>query len=140
MGNIIESRFFSFEKKAALLKPIIFCNQSKEIDDTAFSINILLAEKLIKIKSNRRTIRIEKCLRDVLDSLPAEVTIKDFDVLFNPDYQIDILKIMVTVCKMKPFNILWPGKYENGALVYAQEGFQDFKVFNIEDYDVTCII
>ena len=60
--------------------------------------------------------------------------------MFNPYYKVDVLKIMVDACKRKPFSIVWPGKYEDGKLFYAEEGYPDFKVFRVEEYDVTCIV
>ena len=49
------------------------------------------------------------------------VVIKDFDVMFNPEYKVDVLKIMVDACKRKPFSIIWPGKCEDGKLFYMEE-------------------
>ena len=58
----------------------------------------------------------------------------------HPDYAIDVLRIMVTIAKTKPFSLIWPGKFEEGKLVYAEEGFQDYKVFDVNKYEITCII
>ncbi|MDU6263680.1 MAG: BREX-3 system P-loop-containing protein BrxF [Anaerocolumna aminovalerica] len=140
MGAIIQARDFSPEKHAGLLKPIIYCCPYGNVESEAISINVLLAEKLVKFRPNRRTMRLEHCFSQVLDSLPDGVIIKDFDVMFNPEYQVDLLKLMVTVCKKKPFSIIWPGKCDDGMLFYAEEGYQDYKLFSIEDYDVTCIV
>lgn len=140
MGAIIQARDFSSEKQAGLLKPIIYCCPYGNVESEAISINMLLAKKLVKLRPTRRTMRLEQCFSQVLDTLPDGVTIKDFDVMFNPEYQVDLLKIMVMTCKIKPFSIVWPGKCEDGLLFYAEEGYPDYKVFSIEDYDVTCIV
>ena len=83
---------------------------------------------------------MERCFNQVILGLPDGAVIKDFDVLFNPDYQVDVLKIFVTACKQKTFSVLWPGRLEDGKLFYAEEGFPDYKVYNIGDYDITCIV
>ena len=140
MGVIIQAGTFSLEKQAGLLKPIIYCCPCRGLESEAISINLLLAEKLVKFQSNRRTMRLEQCFNQVLDTLHNGVLIKDFDVMFNPVYQVDLLRIMVVACKIKPFSIIWPGKCEDGKLFYAEEGYPDYKVFNIEDYDCTCIV
>lgn len=140
MGAIIQARYFSPEKQAGLLKPIIYCCPYGNVEREAISINVLLAEKLVEFQPNRRTIRLEQCFSQVIDTLPDGVTIKDFDVMFNPEYQVDLLKLMVMACKKKPFSIIWPGKCKNGMLFYAEEGYQDYRMFSIEDYDVTCIV
>lgn len=140
MGVIIKERDFYPEKQEWIMKPIIYCTFIDKVEKEAVSINKLLAEKLIKFQPNRRTMRLEQCFNQVLNTLPDGVVIKDFDVMFNPKYQVDIIKIMITACKKKPFSIIWPGKCEDGKLFYAEEGYSDYKVFNLENYDVTCIV
>lgn len=140
MGACILARTFSLEKQAGLLKPIIYCCPYSNIETETKSINIALAESLVKYKANRRTMQLEKCFMRVLNTFPDEVIIKDFDVMFNPAYQVDVLKIMITAYKKKPFSVIWPGTFDGGKLYYAEEGYLDYKVFNVEDYDVTCIV
>lgn len=140
MGTIIPARKFSKDNVSGLLKPIIYCCPFEGITDTAVSISLLLAEKLASCKSSRRTMRIETFFNQILDQLPDGTVIKDFDVMFNPEYKVDVLKIMIVACKKKAFSIVWPGKYEDGKLFYAEDGYQDFKVFSVEEYDVTCIV
>lgn len=140
MGVIIRARDYLPEKQMGMLKPIIFCVPSKEIAEKVVSVNKALAEELIKVRPNRRTVQLERCFNQVISGLPDGAVIKDFDVLFNPDYQVDVLKIFVTACKQKTFSVLWPGRPEGGKLYYAEEGFPDYKIYNIGDYDITCIV
>ena len=139
MAVIVRTHEMSEPNIARLPQPIIYC-QSNFIDDKAVSLNIPLSVILAAIKPNRRTIRLEQCFRQVLDGLPVNPLIRDFDVLFNPDYEVDILQIMASIGKSKPYQVIWPGRYEKDRLVYAEEGYMDYKVFNLEKYDVTCVI
>ncbi|MEG0835386.1 MAG: BREX-3 system P-loop-containing protein BrxF [Christensenellaceae bacterium] len=123
-----------------LLKPIIYCCPNKAVIDQAVSLNKELAQALILYKSKRRTMQIEKCFAEVIDKLPDESIIKDFDVLFNPDYKVDVLKIMINTCKAKPFGVIWPGNIDDNRLTYAEEGYIDYKTYDVNDYDITCII
>ena len=140
MGTVIPARRFSNDNISGLLKPIIYCGPYENITDEAVSVNLPLAEKLAGCRPNRRTVQIETFFNQILSQLPADSVIKDFDVMFNPYYKVDVLKIMVDACKRKPFSIVWPGKYEDGKLFYAEEGYPDLKVFRVEEYDVTCIV
>jgi hypothetical protein len=139
MGTIIQERDYRPENQAGMLKPIIYCVTSKEMAD-AVSINKMLAEELIKVRKNRRTMQLERCLSQVISKLPDGAVIKDLDVLFNPEYQVDVLKMLVTVCKQKTFSVIWPGRMDGEKLFYAEEGFPDYKSYNISDYDITCIV
>lgn len=140
MGTIIPARKFSKDNVSGLLKPIIYCCPYEGVADTAVPINLLLAEKLAGCRPNRRTMRIETFFNQILDQLPDGTVIKDFDVMFNPEYKVDVLKIMIVACKKKAFSVVWPGMYDDGKLFYAEDGYQDFKVFSVEEYDVTCIV
>jgi hypothetical protein len=140
MGVIIQALSFSSDEQAGLLKPIIYCCQNVELESIGISINLLMAEKLLEFEPNRRTMLLERCFSQILETLHDGVLIQDFDVMFNPEYQVDLLSLMISACKKKPFSIIWPGRYEDGKLIYAEIGYSDYKVFKIEDYDVTCIV
>ena len=140
MGTVIKARELSVLAKGGLQKPIIYCSPGRNIIESAVPINVELAKRLSAVKQSRRTMRMEQILQQLLDTLPDNVKIKDFDVLFNPVYEVDVLKIMSSLAKAKAFSIVWPGKYEDEKLIYAEEGYRDYKVFEIKNYDVTCVI
>ena len=140
MGVIITARKFSPQNQAGLLKPIVYCCLYEGITEHAVSINLELAQALKTFKPKRRTMQIERCFADILSKLPDGVVLKDFDVLFNPDYKVDVMKMMVNTCKAKPFSIIWPGTFDGTRLVYAEEGFQDYKTYDVSAYDITCIV
>lgn len=140
MGKVLNRASFQAAQRSGLLKPIIYCGGSADAENEAKPINMALAKELEALRPKRRTIQLETCFNHVLDSLPDNAVIKDFDVMFNPAYKVDVLKILVASCKRKPFSVIWPGRYEDGKLFYAEEGCPDYKVFDINDYDVTCVI
>ena len=140
MGRIICSLSLSNSEQTRLQKPIIYCYPENNVVDSAVPINYALAKKLSILKLKQRTMRLAACFEEILKTLPDNTVIKDFDVMFNPDYKVDVLRIMVDACKRKPFSIIWPGKCEDGKLFYAEDGYPDFKTFSVEEYDVTCTI
>ena len=140
MGVIITARNFSPQNQAGLLKPIVYCCPYAGVTEHAVAIDLELAQALKAIKPKRRTMQIERCFADILSKLPDGVVLKDFDVLFNPDYKVDVMTMMVNTCKAKPFGILWPGTYDGTRHVYAEEGFQDYKTYDVSSYDITCIV
>lgn len=140
MGVIIQARKFSPQNQTGLLKPIVFCCPYEGVTEGAVSLNKELAQVLMTYRPERRTMLIEMCFREMIAELPEGVILKDFDVLFNPDYKVDVMKIMVNACKGNPFSIIWPGTFDGERLVYAQEGYQDYRRYAIDDYDITCIV
>ena len=140
MGIIIQKKDFRILDKASLLKPIIHCSPDEWVLNSAFSLNVPLAERLLVIKSKRRAMRMAQCFQQILSGLSDNIIIKDFDVMFHPDYQIDVLRLLIEQYKVKPFEVIWPGRYEDGRLIYAEEGYRDYKVFEISKYDVTVVV
>ncbi len=103
------------------------------------SISKELANELLSCRPNRRSMKLEQIFNSVLDKYPDGVTIKGIDVLFNPDYKVDVLKILIAARKRKRYSVIWPGRYEDGKLIYAEEGYPDYKVYEIANYDIVCV-
>ncbi len=141
MGIVIDSYKFARMDVAGMSKPIIYCNPEKEMIERAVAVNIPMAKELQKQgTSMMRTMRMEQNLLSVLATMAENPVIKDFDVMFNPDYQMDVIKILINVYRKKAFSVIWPGRYEDGKLYYAEEGYSDYKTFNVNDYDITVVI
>jgi len=140
MAIVVKKQDFLINGQRSFMKPIIYCNSDEKLEAKSVALNIILAEKLSKIKAKRRTMRLETCFREAIAALPDDVVIKDFDVLFNPSYQIDLLKMFVETCKIKPFRVLWPGCFDECKLTYSEEGYKDYKEFYVVEYDITCVI
>ncbi len=123
------------------MKPIIFCCPDEERESKGISLNVSIAKELISVKPIRKSsLMLPKIVDTIIAELPKNSTIKDFDVLFNPDYQIDVLQFLIAACKKREFSIIWSGTYSNGKLIYAEPGYADFKTYDLDKYDVTCIV
>lgn len=138
MGVIVESK--QVHSTHGLFRFLIYTNRNNKLLSESYSLNKPLAEELLKLKPNRRTMQLEKCLIRVLQSLPEEPIIKDIDVMFNPAYEVDVMKVLISAYKQKPFTLVWPGIYEDGRLIYSTENYQDYKTFEINEYDIVCVI
>ena len=140
MGVVINKRDLDMLDRGLLLKPLVYCFRDDDLEARAVSLNVPVAEKLSLVHVKRRAMRMDQCIRQVIDNLPDNTLIKDFDVLFNPSYEVNVLKLLISLYRVKPFDILWPGRYKDGRLLYAEEGFSDYKAFDIKNYDMTCVI
>lgn len=138
MGMVIELKSLS-DEDAMLSRLLIYIKVISNISEPK-SVSKPLAEALLACKPNRRSIKLEQMFNNVLDTYPDGVVIRDIDVMFNPDYKVDVLKILMAARKRKKYSVIWPGKCENGKLIYGEEGFSDYKIYDVEDYDITCVI
>lgn len=138
MGNTITQQQYS--ELTNLYRLVIFTSDTCEQKLNAVSINKRLAEELRKLKPTRRTMQLEKCFNKILDSLPEKVVIKDIDVMFNPAYRVDVIRILVEANKRHPFSLVWSGRYDDNRLLYGEEDLADYKAFEISDYDIVCVV
>ncbi len=138
MGTIIEFHQVS-DEQAMLNRLLVYFKAFQKMAEPK-SVSKELAEGLLACKENRRSMKLEQIFNSVLDRYPDGVTIKDIDVLFNPDYKVDVLKILIAARKRKRYSVIWPGRFEDGKLIYAEEGYPDYKVYEIANYDITCVI
>lgn len=140
MGKQISKYDYQKHGSDGLMKPIIFCRPDEALEKRAIAVNIRIAERLTRVAPARRSLKLPGILDAVLAELPRNSTIKDFDVLFHPDYQIDVLQLLIAACKKNEFTVIWSGTYRDRKLLYAEPGCPDFKRYDLDKYDVTCII
>ena len=91
MGRIIQYRLLQSENQTGLMKPVVYCDEKYCESLQQVAINEKLAALLIKIKPERRTMRLERCFQEVLTSIPENGCIRDFDVLFNPAWYLKVI-------------------------------------------------
>ena len=123
--------------KQTFYRLVIDC--SGELSAEAHSLNKALAEELLKLRPRQRSLQMEKCLLNVLEGMPENPIVKDVDVLFNPAYKVDVLLVLISVYKRRPFRLVWSGTYRDGKLIYSEEGYPDYKTYDVSDYDIICI-
>lgn len=105
----------------------------------AVSLNKPLAEELLKLRPRQRSLQMEKCLLEVLKRLPENAVVKDVDVLFNPAYKVDVLKVLISAYKQRPFRLIWSGTFKEGKLIYSEEAYPDYQTYDVSEYDIICI-
>ncbi len=137
MGTIIELHQVP-DEQAMLSRLLVYFKAFQKMAEPK-SVGKELADELLACKPNRRSMKLEQIFNTVLDRYPDGVTIKDIDVMFNPDYKVDVLKILIAARKRKRYSVIWPGRLEDGKLIYGEEGYPDYKVYKIADYDITCV-
>lgn len=138
MGNVIEH--LKFPKDTYINRLIIYQTLLTNDKEKVVPLNKALAADLVKWKPMRRTIQLEKCFVKILESLPDWPIIKDIDVMFNPAYKVDVMKVLISAYKQKPYSLVWPGTYADGKLIYSEEGYPDYRVYEIKDYDIMYVI
>ena len=142
MGYIYDSAKVNIEKLQNVKMPVIFGDSSSRLiprDCEKLSLNILLSEKLASIQPQNRSMQIMDEIKTILYRSSEPILIDRFEMLFAPDYQLNILKIFMDLARFRPLYVLWPGKMNINALIYAEPGDPEYRNYRIADYDVIVI-
>lgn len=105
------------------------------------SLGEVLSYALLKYKKADRKNYVIRELDKLFRNLnAARLVIDNIDILFNPQYHIDILGYFVQLGRNRKTIVLWPGEYDSGYLSYASPEYEDYKRYMTKDYDVICLI
>lgn len=145
MGSIFKLSTLNKDKLNKLLTPIIFCHKEERIkhllvEYDSVSLNEVLSARLLNIDADKRNLLVTDVLNNIINNLGKVLIIKDFEILFDPEYQIDVIKYFTLINRNKKVIVIWNGKYKDGKLTYAEPEYIDYKSYNIKDYDISCII
>ncbi len=145
MGYVIGVREFNELLIKDDNKVIILCGNYKSIKSAfigfkIISLGAMLADKLIRYPIEiRNSILIKELDNILLNSNDNKLFIKNIDVLFNPDYKLDVLRYFYGLARAKKVVVEWNGRISNGYLQYSESDYLDYKRYSIDKYDIMCV-
>ncbi len=145
MGYVLQVREINQTLIQQENKAIILCRNCANIQNIfkGFKIILLgsvLAEKLIRYPIEKRnSMLIYELDNLLLKSNDNKLLVKDIDILFNPEYKIDVLKYFYSLARVKKVVIEWSGIISNDYLQYSEVGYSDYKKYSINKYDIICV-
>ncbi len=95
------------------------------------NISQALAKKLLSIPSARRSMRVQRCLTEILRRFDDEILWLDrIQLLFYPELKFDTVQFFQNASRNKTLLLAWEGTYKNNKLIYAEPGHPEYKVFS----------
>lgn len=145
MGSIIKLSSINNDIIGKLMPPIIFCISEEKLtvftkEYQVISINGILSRRLLQYEPDKCNLFIADEFDEIISNIDGPILIKDFEILFDPQLQIDVLRLFILANRKKRIAILWCGKYKTGKLIFAEPEYKDYKSYNIKDYDISCIV
>lgn len=146
MGSKVKCSLTVIENIAKSNAPIILCNLSKrylnnvlELSNETISLNLRLAQNLLKFQVDERADVVQNEVMTILTENRSSLLIKDFEMLFDPRYKVDVVKLISEVSRLRKVIALWPGIISENNLIYANAESPDYQVCNINNYDIICV-
>lgn len=147
MGAIINVSMLNADVLKKARTPIILCSfptrVAKLLEDGQYvtlNFNIKLAEALLKIPQHQRGRKANDEIMKIISQCHAPVFLDNYEILFDPRYDIDVIKVFSEISRWQRIIVKWCGNLNENALEYAAPEYKDFHSFKIKDYDITCVI
>lgn len=104
-------------------------------------IGITLSQVLLDTEKEKRTDKFLEIITNIIQRIEAkEFVVENIDILFSPEFKIDVLKLLIQLCKNKRAIVIWNGTYQNGVITYAEPNYKDFHRYEVKNYDILCVM
>lgn len=141
MGTIIKRR--DFPKVIEQVQQGLFVLSTKvnvPVNVTFVNIGLILSERMYRSKADGSRVSIVDELDAILEEKQRDLALANIDILFSPEYELDVIKLLLQVGRNQRLYIQWPGNVNGEKLTYSEPGKFDFKEYNIKDYVDTYIV
>ena len=114
--------------------------KNKFKDFEIVSLGQALSRELIQIDKNIRNAEVEKVTKSIFSGINSnKLIVTDIDILFNPLYKLDVIKLFMQLSANKKVIVQWPGKLDSNNLVYSEPKYEDYKKYEIKNYNIICL-
>ena len=145
MGRIVSNRSLTAKELLQLKPPVILCTNrpdlERAINESGYqtvSLNLPLAQSIINLDLREVCSVLPRNVQEILP--PSKpVYLVDYEMLFDPRYEVDVLRLFVDIARRNKLIVKWCGKVDGETLTYAEQGYADYKRYKINDYDVVIV-
>lgn len=141
MGVIIDRRYFKAQRQS-MSRALFVLESDKQLpaDAAIINVSLTLAETLQGILPRMRPNALQPKLEALIAGQPKDVILDRIDILFDPAWDVDVLKLLLAVGRNRRLYLLWPGSIAEGMLRYSQPGYADHHIYQIDKYDDTYLV
>ena len=141
MGTIIKRRDFPAVIEQARQGVFVLAPKvTVPITASVVNIGLLLGERMYKAKADSSSVSIVNELDAILGEEYRDITLENTDILFSPEYGLDVIKLLLQLGRNQRFYLKWPGVIAGEKLTYSEPGKFDYREYNIKDYVDTYIV
>ena len=141
MGTIISRRdFLTVNKQVHQGVFLLTFKVALPSNTTSVNLGLLLGKRMFEAKINTQPIKIETELESLVNNYDGNIFLENADILFHPEYEQDVIKLLLQVGRNRKLYLLWPGTVTEARLTYSEPCRFDFKEYNIKDYVDTYVV
>ena len=141
MGTVIKRRDFPAVIEQAQQGVFVLAPKvTVPVTAPVVNIGLMLGERMYKAKADGLPVNITSELDSILGDEYRDITLANTDIFFSPEYELDVIKLLLQVGRNQRFYIQWPGEITGEKLTYSEPGRFDYKEYNIKDYVDTYVV
>ena len=141
MGTIIKRRDFPAVIERARQGVFILAHKvAVPVNAPVVNVGLLLGERTYKAKTEGSSISITSELDAILGEEHRDILLTNTDILFAPEYGLDVIKLLLQLGRNQRFFLPWPGELVGEQLTYSEPSRFDFKEYNVKDYVDTYVV
>ena len=125
--------------------PLIICTDAprvrKKIDSAGYKevqISRDLSKRLLEYSKSERPLLVESLLKNMLD-YHDPILITRFEMMFDPRYEIDLIKVFCEKARTINVAVKWPGQLVDNKLIYANIGDPDYHEYECNSYQIRVV-
>ena len=125
--------------------PLIICTDSERVykrlesaNYKVFQLNEPISKALLDYSPDERPTRVEAVFKKTLNT-DSPILIKNFEMLFDPNYHLDVLKVFCELARQFRIAIIWCGTFHDNVLEFAEPDYSDYHSYHVDQYTVYCI-
>ena len=141
MGAVIKRK--DFPKVIEQVQQCLFVMSNKvtfPANVTFVNIGLLLSERMLSAKLDGSRVSIVNELDTILEEKNSDIALVNIDILFSPEYKLDVIRLLLQVGRNQRLYIKWPGNSIGEKLTYSEPGRFDYKEYDIKNYVDTYIV
>lgn len=127
-------------------EPLIICTDAprvkRALDNAEYQerqINLELARRLLDYPKDERPKYVEQTLKSVTNCT-TPILVTDFEMLFDPRYEIDVLRFFCEKARIVNVAVKWPGQFANNKLTYARPEDADYHEYDCNAYHIRIVL
>ena len=115
-------------------------NVTAPVNASVVNVGLLLSERMLRVKTEGLSTSITSELDNILDEDNGDILLTNTDILFAPEYGLDVIKLLLQLGRNQRLYLPWPGEITGERLTYSEPSRFDFKEYNVKDYVDTYVV
>jgi len=145
MGECIKSIDFNSYFVSKTKVPIIICTQEQKVKIDVgkfkkYKINMDFVTRMLSYDAGIKKLEVTNTMRQLLDLQDKPIVLLDFEALFDPIYDVDVIKLFEDLGKSNRLIIKWCGEYKNDELIFSKPENDDYHKYKIKNYNIFCVV